>query len=498
MAIFITGCNRWIILKTNFNNQAGGRNNSLPLFGYLEIKVNKKNLIMGLAVVLLYMPASSQSIVNDTICFNFDYACFSAAEGWSYLELYFSIPRSSLSHSGEHEKLQAVFEIIINLYKEDSLIHNKTKRLTDVVDSLNEVKKGEHIIDLYALFLLPGQYRCKVNVKDLHSGIEGDREYDIDIRSFTGEGIKLSDIQLGYRIMPRKQQGRFIKNGYYVLPNPSGIYGPTWPNLYYYTEIYNLSDLQEGSDSCYTVTTIIKDNAGTVVKEMPAKRRIRKGMSVVEVGHMYVGTLISDSYHLQIIIRDNGNNDSISMTKPFFVYRAADYAGAHTDLANKQAEMNAFHTLSEKELDRYFDMMRYIASGYEKKVYHALNTEGKRQFLLAFWKKLDTVPETEVNEFKNEYLQRVGIANERYGAGAKEGWRTDQGRIFIIYGKPDQIDRYHGGFNQYPYQIWHYYGVEGGVEFVFVDTAGYGVMRLVHSTAKNEIRDYEWQTRWKK
>ena len=119
---------------------------------------------------------------------------------------------------------------------------------------------------------------------------------------------------------------------------------------------------------------------------------------------------------------------------------------------------------------------------------------GKREFMVEFWRRRDIDPTTPVNEYKQEYFRRVEVANAKYRSGKKEGWKTDQGRIFITYGEPTRIDVFQSSEN--PYHTWRYNDIEGGIEFIFLDYAGYGEMRLVHSTARDEVQDYDWRIRW--
>jgi hypothetical protein len=75
----------------------------------------------------------------------------------------------------------------------------------------------------------------------------------------------------------------------------------------------------------------------------------------------------------------------------------------------------------------------------------------------------------------------------------KEGWRTDRGRVYLLYGEPDHVLRVPSECNSKPYQTWYYYGIEKGVEFVFVDRLGNGDYQLVHSTKRGELQDETWQ-----
>ncbi len=82
-----------------------------------------------------------------------------------------------------------------------------------------------------------------------------------------------------------------------------------------------------------------------------------------------------------------------------------------------------------------------------------------------------------------------------FSSAFKEGWRTDQGRVLLIYGKPDEIERNPSSLNTSPYEIWQYYSLEGGSEFVFGDITGHGDFELLHSDYRNEIKDPRWRER---
>jgi len=149
---------------------------------------------------------------------------------------------------------------------------------------------------------------------------------------------------------------------------------------------------------------------------------------------------------------------------------------------------------SEKELDEEFDAARWIATKEELSIYPSLDLEGKREFLAKFWQKRDTDTTTVRNEFREEYLSRVQYAKENFG-GFKPGWRTDRGRVLLIYGRPDEVERFPSSNNVRAYEIWHFFNLEGGVQFVFVDIRGWGDFELVHSTARSELNDPDWR-RW--
>jgi GWxTD domain-containing protein len=102
----------------------------------------------------------------------------------------------------------------------------------------------------------------------------------------------------------------------------------------------------------------------------------------------------------------------------------------------------------------------YIITPKEKDVFLKLKTDRERDiFIEAFWKQRDSTPNTPRNEFREEHYRRLNYANQYLGRGTgKPGWKTDQGRIYIILGPPNNIDKYENIMGVYPAQIWFYYG----------------------------------------
>src|SRR5438046_10235982 len=83
----------------------------------------------------------------------------------------------------------------------------------------------------------------------------------------------------------------------------------------------------------------------------------------------------------------------------------------------------------------------YIITNEERAAFKALKTDEEReQFIEQFWLRRDPTPDTVDNEFKEEHYARIAYANERFASGIP-GWKTDRGRIYILYGKPRSEER---------------------------------------------------------
>ncbi len=138
--------------------------------------------------------------------------------------------------------------------------------------------------------------------------------------------------------------------------------------------------------------------------------------------------------------------------------------------------------------------VRYIITPEESAAFKQLsNDEERDQFIEQFWLRRDPTPDTPENEFKEEHYRRIAYANEHFAAG-KAGWKTDRGRIYIIWGPADQIESHPTGgtydrpqeegggtTSTYPYEDWRYRYLEGvgqNINLEFVDPCSCGDYHL--------------------
>jgi len=139
----------------------------------------------------------------------------------------------------------------------------------------------------------------------------------------------------------------------------------------------------------------------------------------------------------------------------------------------------------------------YVITDEERKAFKKLATDDERErFIEEFWRRRDPDPDTDENEFKEEYYERIAYANEHFASGIP-GWKSDRGRIWIMYGKPDERETHPSGGNYerpsyegggstttYPFEIWFYRylpGVGSGVEIEFVNPTGSGEYRIARN-----------------
>jgi GWxTD domain-containing protein len=109
--------------------------------------------------------------------------------------------------------------------------------------------------------------------------------------------------------------------------------------------------------------------------------------------------------------------------------------------------------------------VEHISSDEETAAFERLKTDEERErFVEQFWARRDPTPGTPANEFKEEHYRRISYANQHFRTAAgTPGWRTDRGRMYIIYGPPDEIDAHPNGTARisHPVESWGYRHVNG-------------------------------------
>lgn len=131
-------------------------------------------------------------------------------------------------------------------------------------------------------------------------------------------------------------------------------------------------------------------------------------------------------------------------------------------------------------------LIRSIALPSELGMLHDMSSPEERGLLMQqFWSSRDPDPMNEGNEFLETYLQRLDYVAEHFSVFGSDGVDTDQGRIYLLLGEPDEKEDYPFENDLLPYQIWTYYSPY--ISVVFVDYDGYGVYQL--HTPWEEVMD---------
>jgi len=122
--------------------------------------------------------------------------------------------------------------------------------------------------------------------------------------------------------------------------------------------------------------------------------------------------------------------------------------------------------------------LRYVLSPAEFDSVKGLDLDKMELWFSDFWKQQDQTKETQYNELLSEFYNRVDYANRYYSVRSREGWETDRGRIYLLYGEPEKVENRRYAANSLPYLIWTY---PDDLTFVFVDKSKNGEFFLIET-----------------
>lgn len=170
--------------------------------------------------------------------------------------------------------------------------------------------------------------------------------------------------------------------------------------------------------------------------------------------------------------------------------------------AKQKSERDLYKELNSQYKKWLDEDVVYIITPEERRAFlHLQTNEEREQFIEAFWQRRNPDPDSPENTYKEEHYRRIAYANEHFASGIP-GWKTDRGKIYIMWGPPDEIDAHPTGgtwdrpadlgggeTTTYPYEDWRYRYLEGmgeNVELEFVDPTSTGEYHLTMDPSEKD------------
>jgi GWxTD domain-containing protein len=409
----------------------------------------------------------------------------------SFVEIHYTLKRNQLKFVPSADGYVSIINFKLLLKNPQGEILDSTSwKAANKIKSLNELNDaGYYISDKLADILPIGNYKIMLMAENGEQSSHV--EFNMDVPPFIVGRPTLSSIELAYRITPDTASGKFNKNGLKVMPNPSGLYSQENKMLAVYAEGYGL-DTTSMADSIFTVTFNILSEDGNLLESHEPVVYHKPGESAVIATQVPIDSLRGGDYRLRIILADG--SDTVISDKNFSIVVSRE-AAKNTILEGLFRSFSEANNLkSDEDAAKFRNEIIYIATPDELKLFDSLNLTGKASFQKDFWARRDPDPSTPLNEFEIEHYKRYEYVQDTYGQfkGGKAGWKTDRGRVYMIYGEPSEIERFPPTIGARAWERWWYHGIEGGVYFIFVDFENADDYTLIHSTAKNEIKDQNW------
>ncbi|MBL8006676.1 MAG: GWxTD domain-containing protein [Ignavibacteria bacterium] len=431
---------------------------------------------------------------QDKIFFNFDYAVFRGDENNSFLELYYSINQKSLTYEFVNEKYEAAARLHVKIFNtgRDILVYEKEFKTPTVISDTSDVKLKQNLIGQLNFLLPDGDYKLEIKGSDFNDSSKSDLfSPEIKIDNHTSQGLKISDIEIATQIVKSSNENSiFYKNTLEVIPNPSSLFGMNLNVMNYYYEIYGLT-ADNISKEFYLVKNILNLNQELMMSSV--KKVTTKNESKVDFGTINVDSLDRGSYIFRVSLIDSIKKINLTAEKKFYVFNVSENVKDLTD--QNDFLKSEYVNMTPDALEQEFKYSNYIMTEKEIDTYKDLkDLNDKRKFMYSFWQSKDPNPVTQQLEYKTDYLKRIQEANKNFKEAYMEGWKTDRGRIYVMYGKPEDIERFPFESENKAYEIWKYHTLQGGVECVFIERQiSTGEYYLAHSTMRNELSNPNWE-----
>ncbi|MCK5077816.1 MAG: GWxTD domain-containing protein [Calditrichia bacterium] len=411
-----------------------------------------------------------------------DFGRFQYDSTSTFLEVYYQVIVENSSNFLLNDKTVNMNIQLKNLDKDSIIIGQEINNVFKSISPNNISSK----LGMIRAVIPDGKYRLvfsypkKINDTQMDTVVN-----EFNVVKFKREQIILSDLEMCSNIIMNsaKKDSPFYKNGMEIYPNPSLIFGKNSPVLYYYIELYNLKFYNNKS---LQLNAVILDKDGQIIKEKKYNKKYKVD-AAVELGSFPVNKLKTGVYRLLFSAGDTLTNESVHRKIIFYVNNDKEKL---ITFGGELLGQNLFYNMSIEELDLKFKYAKYIARKIDIEIYNRLSgKKEKADFLTEFWKKYARI----YGYSHTEYYLRVEKMNEKYTTQNFTGWETDRGRVYILYGPPDEIDYHKFDGISKAYEIWYYRNLDEGVEFDFGDKFGMGNYILLNSTKRGEVHYPNWR-----
>jgi GWxTD domain-containing protein len=358
------------------------------------------------------------------------------------------------------------------------------------------------LLEPFRFGVMEGAYEVEIHAYPTDAPDLGKRAR-LSIEAYSGMPVA-SDLFLADRVEALDDEGggnwSITLGGFGIAAVARTTVSSQDPRLSYYVELY-------GGDEAATVevAAVVLDGAGREVYRTPATYVDVPVGGTPFAGSLALTGLPPGDYGLRL---DIGEGESVTNREaPFRILALSAISGRKVE----SFESRYFTSLSEEELLQTFGGVGYLVTESQRQAFESLPSDAKRRYLTEFFIYGDTDGNPAVNSFLDEYIERIGTVRMRYGEliGTRERppWTTDVGRIYLVFGEPDERLQNHmpaasdtrsvGGFSdlqgEVPYEIWSYHST--GYVYLFIQENQFDVWRMIFTTDINEQSQAGWQGR---
>ena len=456
-------------------------------------------IFIGLYLILSLI--GSEKINGQSIDASVTAKQYAYKDSLTQVDLYFKISSNRLLVREENGNEYIDVQVLLYLKEEgkEALAFGDRFNITVDIKTLQE----EYMYYKQSFVAKEGDYTLHVEMKDANSSLKptiSDFPYTINNKYKE----HMSDVFCFEKAVPASKDHPFYKSGFAIYPkfqSGSYLFNINDTILNYYVEFYDIQ-----SDKELFVERYIKAKSRNLaIKSTYSVKEFKPTKKKIESNAIKISHLSSGNYELIISVFDSSKKRLTSKTVPFQkisrVKQKVEEAQSKKNYVRNLYKKSLFekHGLNEvHRLNKFIAAMALREDKTERRhFYNAINNtniEEKENFFLSYWEEQDRLhPQFAIEEFANTF----DAVQDKFAFRGKDGYRTEKGRVYLEYGKPDDIEKKSQNNTSRPYEIWHYYKLksgQGNVIFVFQDRDASGEYRLFHSNANGELENPMWQS----
>jgi GWxTD domain-containing protein len=424
-----------------------------------------------MTLVSFILFASSNSIAQeaDTVShFQFDVLSFQTrnfSSDSARVDVYVAVPYSWLEFLNATEKYVADYKVSVSLFEKqaDSIIRKREQELTVTVpteewEKLKELDLTRADASQYSFMVHQGVgYEVRISINDLSTHKELTAKKDFTTLTFPVSSSSVSDIliyksKIGNRILPHI--GRGISG---LKTNEAGIFCELYnaPQSTPFWLMQRISSVDDGEEVARTTNILVSSGQKRMPVFLPFIQE----------------DLWTGKYVLEVYMLADGNDTMLS-SREALIKRSMAYRTRDIEVTGIKGV-----PLTGLSLDEAIEQIELIATGGAYDSLASANTkQEKRKAIMDFWEKMNWYRNERTIRPEEVFYQRVQYANEHF-RGMPQGWRSDQGKVYIMLGTPTSIDKHSFDARNKPYELWRYYDLNQ--QYYFSDQFMMGEYRLV-------------------
>ena len=413
----------------------------------------------------------------------------------NYVEVYLYVVGQTVTYvpNADSTMFQAGVEVVILFKQGEEIIKFDKYNLNSPKSSLKE-----NFVDLKRFALPDGEYQIEVSIQDNQDSTNVVRySGNLKMEYSKDENVLLqSDIELLASVKKAENEEHvLVKNGYFIEPLPHNFYHKNLDKLIFYNEVYD-TDKKIGDDFqvTYGIERKINNKATTVL--IGHKKRKPQPINVL-ILQMDIKELPSGNYNFFVEIRNRAKE--LLARKSVEFTRSNPYLQAtHEQIETVEIKDEFVGELTREELryslkaiaplviDRDVELLNSVIENKDSTV--------QQRFLFNFW--VNQNPNNPDITYK-AFMEIAKAVDKLYVDGFGYGFESDRGRIFLRYGRPNDVIAVDTEPSAPPYEIWFYNDFpetnQADVKFLFYAPDLGTNYRLLHSTVRGEVNNPQWQ-----